>query len=139
MAKNATWSVAQRNAKLDTIAADFDDGYLQLYDGAQPAGPGTPVTSQHLLAELRFASTAFDGAADGGVLTANPLTKDPSANMTGDATWFRCLKSDHATALHDGSVGTADANAIVANTHIVSGAEVTCEDFTITDAAVSAL
>lgn len=138
MAKNATWSVAARNAKLDAIRASFNTGYLRIYDGTQPAGPDTAVSTQVLLAELRFNATAFP-AASGGVLTANAITSDSSANATGTASWFRCLQSDGTTALHDGTVGTASANAIVATTSIVTGAVVDCSAFTITDAPASAL
>lgn len=138
MAKNATWSLAARNAKLDAIRASFNSGFLRLYDGAQPAGPGTAVTTQVLLAELQFGATAFP-AASGGVLTANAITSDASANATGTASWFRCVQSDGTTAIHDGTVGTANANAIVATTSIVANAVVDCSSFTITDAAASAL
>lgn len=138
MAKNATWSVAASNLKLDAIKAEFNTGYLRIYDGAQPAGPGTAIGAQVLLAELRFNATAFP-AASGGVLTANAITSDASANATGTASWFRCLKSDGTTAIHDGTVGTSNANAIVATTSIVTGAVVDCSAFTITDAPASAL
>ena len=138
MAKNATWSTAERNAKLNAIKADFDAGFLRIYDGAQPAGPDTALGAQVLLAELRFNATAFP-AASGGVLTANAITSDASANATGTATWFRALKSDGTTALHDGTVGTSNANCIVATTSIVLGAVIDCSAFTITDAPASAL
>jgi hypothetical protein len=138
MAKNATWSTAERNAMLNAIKADFDNGFLRIYDGAQPAGPDTALGAQVLLAELRFGATAF-GAAAAGVLTANAITSDASANATGTAAWFRCLKSDGTTALHDGTVGTSSANAIVATTSIVALAVVDCSAFTITDASASAL
>lgn len=138
MAKNATWSVVARNAKLDAIKASFNTGYLRIYDGAQPAGPDTAIGAQVLLAELRFGATAFP-AASGGVLTANAITSDASANATGTASWFRCLQSDGTTAIHDGTVGTSAANAIVATTSIVAGAVVDCSSFTVTDAPASAL
>lgn len=138
MAKNATWSTVARNKKLDAVKGDFDNGYLRLYDGAQPAGPDTALGAQVLLAELRFNATAFP-AASGGVLTANAITSDPSANATGTVTWFRALKSDGTTAIHDGTVGTSAANAIVATTSIVAAAVVDCSAFTITDAPASAL
>jgi hypothetical protein len=137
MAKNATWSVAARNAKLDAIRASFNNGYLRIYDGAQPAGPDTAIGAQVLLAELRFGATAFP-AASGGVLTANPLTSDSAANATGTAAWYRCFQSDGTTPLHDGTVGTSNANAIVATTSIVQNAVVDCSAFTITDASASA-
>lgn len=132
MAKNATWAVLTSNKKLDAISADFNSGYLRIYDGAQPAGPDTAITTQTLLAELRFSATAFP-AASGAVLTANAIASDAAANATGTAAWFRCLKSDGTTALHDGTVGTSAANAIVATTSIVINAVVDCSSFTITD------
>ncbi len=141
MAKNTTWSTAERNAKLDAVKADFNTGYLRIYDSTgagQPAGPDTAVSTQVLLAELRFNATAFP-AASGGVLTANAITSDASANATGTATWFRCLKSDGTTALMDGSVGTATSNLILATVSIVAAAVVDVTAFTITDAAASAL
>lgn len=138
MAKNATWSTVARNAKLDAIRASFNTGYLRIYSGAQPAGPDTALSGQTLLAELRFGATAFP-ASSGGVLTANAITSDASADATGTAAWFRCLQSDGTTAIHDGTVGTAAANAIVATTSIVAGAQVDCSSFTVTDAPASAL
>lgn len=136
MARNATWSTAERNAKLNAIKADFDSGYLRIYDGAQPAGPDTALGAQVLLAELRFGATAF-GAAAAGALTANAITQDSSADATGTAAWYRTLKSDGTTALHDGTVGTASANCIIATVSIVAAAVVSCSAFTITDAASS--
>lgn len=138
MAKNATWSTAERNAKLDAIRADFNNGYLRIYDGAQPAGPDTAIGAQVLLAELRFNATAFPAAAL-GVLTANAITSDASANATGTAAWFRALKSDGVTALMDGTVGTGAHNMVVATTSIVAAAQVDVTALTITDAAASAL
>lgn len=138
MARNATWSLAARNAKLDAIRASLNSGYLRYYDGAQPAGPDTAIGAQVLLAELRFNAVAFPAAA-GGVLTANAITSDPSANATGNATWYRALQSDGTTAVHDGTVGTSNANAIVASTSITAGLPVDCASFSITDAPASAL
>jgi hypothetical protein len=141
MAKNTTWSTVERNTKLDAVKADFNTGYLRIYDSTgtgQPAGPDTAITTQVLLAELRFNATAFP-ASSSGVLTANAITSDAAANATGTATWFRCLKSDGTTALMDGTVGTASANLILATTSIVINAVVDVSSFTITDAAASAL
>lgn len=138
MAKNATWAVLERNAKLAAIQADFNSGYLRIYDGAQPAGPDTALGAQVLLAELRFNATAF-GAPASGVITANAIVSDASADATGTAAWFRTFKSDGTTALLDGTVGTAAANCIIATTSIVAAAIVSCSVFTITDAAASAL
>jgi len=138
MAKNATWSTVARNARNDAVRASFNTGYLRIYSGTQPAGPDTALSGNTLLAELRFNATAFP-ASSSGVLTANAITSDSSADATGTATFFRCYQSDGTTAIHDGTVGTSAANAIVATTSIVTAAVVDCSAFTITDAAASAL
>lgn len=136
MAKNATWSLVERNKKLDAIRADFNSGFLDIYSGAQPADPDTAIGAQVLLASLTLNATAFP-AASGGVLTANAITSDSSADATGTAAWYRCFKSDHTTALHDGTVGTASANCIIATTSVVALATVSCSSFTLTDSAAS--
>jgi hypothetical protein len=138
MAKNTTWSTAQRDVKLNAIKSSFDAGFLDIYDGAQPAGPDTAIGAQVKLAGLVLNATAF-GASASGVLTANAITADSSADATGTASWFRCFMSNHTTALMDGTVGTASANLILSTTAIVTAAQVSVSAFTITDAAASAL
>lgn len=126
----------ERNAKLNAIRADFNSGFLDIYSGSQPADPDTAIGAQVLLASLTFNATAFPVAAL-GVLTANAIASDSSADATGTASWYRCFKSDHTTPLHDGTVGTSNANCIIATTSIVASAVVSCSAFTITDAAAS--
>ncbi len=121
---------------MNAIKADFNTGYIRIYDGAQPAGPDTAITTQNLLSTLRFGATAF-GSSSSGVLTANAITSDASAALTGTAAWYRTLKSDGTTPLHDGTVGTATANCIIATTSIVAAATVSCSAFILTDAAAS--
>lgn len=139
MAKNATWANSARSAAADAKAVLLNSGYLRIYDSTgtgQPAGPDTAITTQVKLAELRFGATAF-GASVNGVATANAISSDPDAAATGTPTWFRCFKSDGTTAVHDGSVGTASANLILAVATIVQHAVVDCSSMTITDAASS--
>lgn len=120
------------NAKAELVGALLDDGYLRIYDGTRPATADDPVTTQTLLAELRFGSPAF-GAAAAGVITANAITQDSAANATGTATWYRCVQSDGSTAVQDGSVGTSDANMVLATTAIQANAIVQITDFTHTE------
>ena len=131
MALNTQVSNTGVNAEADAFAALFNTGYLRIYDGTQPANADTAVGIQVLLAELRFNATAF-GASALGVITANAITADSSANNTGTATWFRCLKSDGTTVLMDGSVGLATANMIMNAVAIAAGAAVSCSAFTHT-------
>lgn len=129
MALNTQMADATVNAQADALSDLLDNGYLRIYDGTQAATADTALGAQVLLAELRFNATAAP-AASGGVLTFNAITSDSSANATGTASWFRCLKSDGSTVVMDGSVGTSSANLILATTSIVSAQVVSCSSFT---------
>lgn len=135
MANNPKRTNTAANAACDAMAALCNTGYLRIYDSTgtgQPATADTAVTTQVLLAELRFSATAFAGAA-AGVATANAITQDASANATGTATWFRALQSDGTTVVFDGSVGTASADLILNTVSIVTGAAVSVTSLTLTE------
>lgn len=129
MALNSQIADAIVNAQADVIGAALNSGYLRLYSGTQPATADTAIGAQVLLAELRFAADAFP-AASGGVLTANAIVSDSAANATGTAAWFSALQSDGTTVVLMGSVGTADANLIIAATAITALQTVSCSSFT---------
>jgi len=120
-----------RDNMLDEITAVVDAGAgagtLRIYDGTRPATGGTATT---LLAELTFTDPSFS-AASSGVLTADTITDDSSANATGTATWFRVVDSD-ATFVMDGNVGTSGSDLNLNTTSIVSGNTVSCTSFVIT-------
>lgn len=132
MALNPKRTNAVVNSLCDTMAALLNTGYIRIYDGTQATNADTALGAQTLLAELRFGATAF-GAASNGVATANAITADSSANATGTATWFRCLKSDGTTVVFDGSVGTSAADLVLTTTSIVSGASVSITTMTLTE------
>lgn len=134
MANNLKISTTAVNAQADALSDLLDNGYLRIYDGTQPANANTAITSQVLLAELRFNATAAP-AASGGVLTMSSIAQDSSANNTGTATWFRALKSDGSTAVFDGSVGTASCDLNLGSTSITSGASVAVTSMTYTVSA----
>lgn len=117
------------NAAADAACDLLDNGYLRIYDGAQPADADTAITTQVLLAELRYNATAF-AAAIAGIANANALTADASANASGTATWFRALKSDGTTAIFDGSVDTSGANLNLNTTTITAGQTVSVSSHT---------
>ena len=123
MALTTKQANAAVNAAADAVCALLNNGYLRIYDGAQPATADTAVSGQTLLAELRFGATAF-GAASGGVAAANAITKDSAAKATGTATWFRAFKSDGTTPVFDGSVGTSGCNLNLNSVAIQENAEV---------------
>jgi hypothetical protein len=119
------------NPQADALSDLADNGYLRIYDGTQPATADTAITTQTLLAELRFNTTAAP-AASNGVLTFNAITQDSSANNTGTASWFRALKSDGSTVLFDGTVGVSGSDLNIATTAIVAGAIVGVTSFVYT-------
>jgi hypothetical protein len=132
MASNLKLSDTAVNAKADAFSDLLDSGYLRLYDGTQPANAGVAVSTQTLLAELRFNATA-SGAASAGVLTMNAFTQDASANATGTATWFRALKSDGTTVVFDGNVGTSGSDLNLNSTSVTSGVAVSVTSMTWTE------
>ena len=109
-----------------------NNGWLRIYDGVQPATGDTAITTQVLLAELRWNATAY-GAPTGGLAIANALTGDASANASGISSWFRVFESDGTTAVWDGSVGTSNADLIMASTTITAGqpVNITSAQYTI--------
>ena len=124
-------STAARNAMLDGITSTVGgSAKLRIYDGTQPAGPGTAVSTQVLLAELTCNAT-FAPAASSGTLTLNSITQDSSADATGTASWFRIVTSG-GTAVIDGSVSTSGADMNLNSTSIVSGGTVSITSATFT-------
>lgn len=134
MANNPKISSTAVNAQADALSDLLDNGYLRIYDGTQPANANTAVSTQVLLAELRFNATSAP-AASAGTLTMNAITQDSSANNTGTATWFRALKSDGSTVVFDGSVGTSSCDINLGSTSITSGSSVGVTSMTFTVSA----
>lgn len=119
-----------RDAMLDAITTRAGNAaLLRIYDGTRPATGGTATT---LLAELTCGSP-FAGAAVNGVLTANSITQDASANATGTATWFRIVQSDGTTHVMDGNVGTSGSDLNLTTTSIVATQPVSVSSFVITE------
>jgi hypothetical protein len=131
MANNLKITNALASLLADLVSDQLDNGYLRIYDGAQPATPDTAIGAQVLLAELRFNAT-FSGAAASGVLTASAITGDASADATGTAAWFRAFKADGTTAVLDGSVGVAGCDLNLTTTAIVATAPVAITSLTVT-------
>lgn len=131
MATNPKFSNVTVNGEADFIGVAADSGYIRIYSGSQPTDADTAIGAQVLLAELRFAADAFP-AAVAGVLTANAITSDSSADATGTAAWARILKSDGSSTLFDGTVGTSSANVVINSVAISSGATVSCSSLTMT-------
>lgn len=126
-----TMSTASKNLGLNAQIDVLNTGFLDIYSGTRPAGPDTALSGNTLLASLTFGATAF-AAASGGTKTANAIGSTTNAAATGTATFFRAFKSDHTTAVLDGSVGTSGTDAIINSTSIVSGTTVSCSSCVLT-------
>jgi hypothetical protein len=132
MGHNLKLSNTLANVNANATSTLFNNGYLRIYDGTQPANADTAITTQVLLAELRFNSTAAPSSVN-GVLTFNAIVQDSNANNSGVAAWGRALQSDGSTVLVDGEVGTTGSDFNITNTvNIVAGAIVGCASFVYT-------
>ncbi len=130
MALNPILSNAAASLAADAVCGSLNSGLLRIYDGTQPATADTAITTQNLLAELTLNATAF-AAAVNGVATANAITSDASANMSGTATWCRVLTSGAATRF-DGTVGTSGCNLNLSTVAILATGTVAVSSLTYT-------
>lgn len=131
MALSPKLANAQASRAADAVCARLNNGYLRIYDGAQPTDADTAIGAQVLLAELRWNATAF-AAAVNGAAAANAITPDSAANATGTASWFRALESDGSTVVFDGSVGASGSNLNLNAVAIVANAAVSVSGYTYT-------
>lgn len=136
----ARWAVARRNECLDSFTGNCNSGVLRVYSGTRPTNADTALSGNTVLAELTLNATSF-GAASAGVLTANAITSDSSANATGTASFCRLFESDGTTVIGDFGVTTgspADGTEVQLSTlSITSGTVVSCSAMTFTFAVGS--
>lgn len=122
-------STAARNAGLDAVTALINGGSsagkLRIYNGSPPAGPGTAVSGQTLLAEFDLSDPAF-AAASGGA-AALDVTPVPTGTglAAGTATWCRFVDSTEAAGtglgVLDGDVtATGGGGELTLNTTTIS-------------------
>lgn len=131
MAKNTQLTNIAVNAEGDALVTLADHGWIDVLGGTQPATGDTAITTQTVLVSLRL-STPAAGSTSAGVITFSAVTSG-TAVATGTATWFRVYKSDHTTALFDGTVDTSGANLnFSSTTSIVSGQTISVSAFTHT-------
>jgi len=131
MPKNTQLSNDAVNAQADDLARQLDNGYLRLYTGPQPANSDAEITTQVLLAQLRFSAISAL-AASAGVLTFSAISSDESADADGVTVWFRAFRSDGTTPVLDGSCGItgSTSNLELASTTITAGTRISITSFT---------
>lgn len=127
-----SYKTTLRNSMLDQVTSQIGaSGLLRIYDGTPPADVNTALSGNTLLAELALSAT-FAPAAASGLLTANAISNDTSADATGTATFFRLLTSA-GVAVVQGTVGTSGADLNMPSTSITSGGTVSVSSFVITE------
>lgn len=113
-----------RNASVTAVTGLLDAGTIEIQS-----------STDVVLAVLTFGATAF-GAPATGVATANPITRDESANASGTATKF-VVKNSAAAAVFAGTVGTSAADLIVSTTSVTAGQPFEINSFTYTQPAAA--
>ena len=131
MAHEIKVSTESANLKANAWATAMNAGIIRIYNGAKPATANTAIGAQTLLGELTFGKAAF-GAAVNGLITANAITKDSSADNTGVAQFYRLFKSDGTTPMGDGTCGVTGSGSDLEmpNVNITQFGEITCTGFT---------
>jgi hypothetical protein len=129
MALNPKFANAIVSAEALAVIAALPAGKILIYDGTQPATADTTASGQ-ILAQGVLANPA--GTQSNGVITFTVPINIASIAITGDASWFRLLKSDD-TKIADGSagVGTFDLN-FVGTAHLTAGLPLTITALSLT-------
>jgi len=133
MTLDPKWSYTAVNAGLDAISAALNSGKMRVYQSS-----GTPPTNADdsingtLLAELAL-NADFAPAASNGVLTANAITSDSSANADGTADYFRLWNSAGTTCYFQGTAGEGETYDYNMDDSAISlGAVVACTSLVLT-------
>jgi hypothetical protein len=128
MSKNTRLASFVVDIQANALAELLNNGFIDIYEGPQPESPDESVGLRKLCVSLKFGSPAFMPAVM-GIISANPISASKSVADVNPATWARCFRADHKTAVMDVSAGTKDANIILPNTHIVRGITIGVSSF----------
>lgn len=122
-------ATATRNLGIDAIGDALNGGTIQIRTGAVPTNVGDAAQGT-LLGTLTFNATAF-GAPATGVVTANTITSDTSADNSGTAGHARLLTS--GAAIHsDATCGQGSGDFNFDNNVIVAGGTIAVSSLTMT-------
>jgi len=130
MAHDIKVSVEAANVKADAWGAAMNGGVIRIYSGAKPASGNASLGAAVLLGELAFDSPAFVAAVD-GLIVANPIAKDPDADASGSASFYRLFMADGTTPMGDGLCGLTGSGSDLEmpNLSIVQHGEISCTGF----------
>lgn len=127
---------AANNARQDGLIAYIAGGAkLRIYDGTPPANIDAALSGNTQLGELTCGTPFAPAASGNGVITANGITQDSSADATGTASFYRIYKADGTTPVLQGSVSASGGGGDleISNINIVAGGVITVTAWTLTD------
>ena len=133
MASNVKYKTTLKNTRLTAINTALGaNSLLRIYSGTQPTGPDTALSGNVLLAELTLSATNAFATASGGLMSANTIADDSSANSTGTATWGTLTDSGGTNRIVDFSVSTTGSDLNLNTVAITSGSTVSVTSFAVT-------
>ncbi|MCI4435824.1 MAG: hypothetical protein JHC33_03315 [Ignisphaera sp.] len=121
-----------KNSVLDSIIAPkYNNAYIKVYAGIVPANANSTMdVGVVLLGTLRCSAIAF-GSASNGIITANPISGETSADASGIASFYRAYESDGITLISQGLCSTTIGEFILNSTDIVLNGIIECVSLTI--------
>ncbi len=142
------FSTGFKNQLLDTgsLKSIFDDGYIIVYDGTEPASADDAIGAVNALVKYSdngAAEGAGNGldleasASNGAIAKASAQTWKGTATATGTGTWFRFYKAGDTTASSttdariQGTVGGAGADLFLSSTSFTDTLEYSIDLFSI--------
>jgi hypothetical protein len=137
MAKAMSVTVAAADAMLTAFGALCNSGVVRLYSGTIPTNVQTALSGNTLLAEATMPNPAFVSFSTSGnnrTYTAGTITGEDAALATADASFFRVFASagNGGAAIWQGTVGTTDADMIMAAVGIITGGPVNITSMAVT-------
>jgi hypothetical protein len=116
---------------LDAITNAVTAGYFEIYDGALPASPDTPISTEVLLGTLTCAIP--EATRSGSVLTFGTITEDSAADAGGTAQFARLYDGDDNAIVDFDITDNAGSGAIKMNTTTITiGGPIGISSFVIT-------
>ena len=104
---------------------------LRIYSGTLPTNADTALSGNTLLAGMTLPATWATAAS--GVLTKDGVWSDPTADVSGTATFFRLFNSTGTVCILQGTVGVSGADLNLSSVSIVVNGAVTVTSMTITE------
>jgi len=128
-----TLVTTEKNAMLDGTRVNANNGFIKIYAGTVPADANAALGSPTLLGTVALAATAFP-AASAGSITLNATTRDESADNSGNASFFRLVRSDGTTTWGQGTVTATGGGGdmTMPSVSVVAGQPIEITSLTIT-------